>query len=139
VEWTVPLTNTHPSLFTGVGKKIKDRHMHNSQPSKDNVWVCCSVCILFAETLWWQLLLFFLQLLETWCSTPRGLVQVVEQFWYSYQLKGLEWRVFYSWGNPTNLRNCKVWTHEKRGMNVYIVTETVLTNMEKRTVSINLI
>jgi len=38
---------------------------------------------------------------------------------------------FYSRGDPTNLRNCEVWPSEKQGMNVYIVTETVLQTWKK--------
>jgi hypothetical protein len=80
---------------------------------------------------------YVLKLLQT-CAMVWRPVRVFEKFWCSQHLKGLQWCAFTLGGNPTNLQNCEVWTPEKRGMNVYIVNETVLQTLKKE-VSISLI
>lgn len=114
----------HPSLFVGLSSRTtlpppnpnqpsgKQKFAHNSPPlpprPQNNVYYPVIVFIFFAETLWFQLLLFFLQPSE---HHAVGLEDLFE--WSKNFDAPLHWRV-----DPAIPRNCKVRSRDKKKLEI---------------------
>ena len=109
--------NTHLSRWFDIQTRQEKRKSENNWPPQNNILVIFSVSLFFAETLWWQLLPSCLQLLEHLAVWLEGQFELSNNFYVP-----IHWRAwvirFWSWEDPTNLRDLGTRTRVKRGTGV---------------------